>query len=135
VIAKPSQTKANTRRTMLRRRRQMQLRWPALVLAFLALAAAVYFAMATSFWSLFPSQASSEESAQISDPKETHAGKIILKPNTGECEQMKFDNDSGRVTGDVRTCDSEIVLDSHGVPVPMGTIHRLNAIGDSFRGK
>ena len=133
VIAKLSQTKANNRSTKSRHRRQMWLRWSALVLAFLALVAAAYFETATNLWSLLRSRASSEESTQISDPKDTHAGKIILKTNPDQCEQMKFDNDSGRITGDIGTCDSKVVLDPNGMPVPIGTIHRLNAIGDSFR--
>jgi hypothetical protein len=126
VIAKP---KANTGNTRSRHRRQMQLGWSALVLAFLALVVAVYFETATSLWSLFRPLVSSEESAQISDPKETHAGKIILKTNPDQCEQMKFDNDSGRITGDIGNCDSKVVLDGNGMPVPIGTINRLNAIG------
>jgi hypothetical protein len=112
---------------MAQHRRQQRLRWAALTAAFVALAAAASFEVATGGWPAFPSGPSS------ADSKEAHAGTIVVETTTGECKKMKFDNDSGEITGDFR-CDGS-VLDSQGVPVPTGTIHRLNAIEDSFRGK
>lgn len=62
-------------------------------------------------------------------------GKIVVQRDLNRCKQMNFDNDSGRVTDDPSMCDDQVVLDSHGVPVPRGTIHRLDAISKSFFAK
>lgn len=63
---------------------------------------------------------------------ETHVGKIVLQAGTGKCKQIKFDNDSGGFAESSASCDDKIIFDKHGVPVPQGTIHRLDAISKSF---
>ncbi len=45
---------------------------------------------------------------------------------------MKFDNDSGRPIGQFKPCDTADILDANGVPMPTGTIRRLDAISKSF---
>lgn len=63
---------------------------------------------------------------------ETHVGKIVLRAGTGKCKQIKFNNDSGGFVESSASCDEKIILDEHGVPIPQGTIHRLDAISKSF---
>jgi hypothetical protein len=70
-----------------------------------------------------------------SEPTEARIGTIILQRDDGRCEQIKFDNDSGRTIKDTVPCENKIVLDAHGVPVPQGTVHRLDAISKSFFGR
>jgi hypothetical protein len=48
------------------------------------------------------------------------------------CSQQVFDNDTGRMTMSRRPC-ATTTYDSTGTPVPVGTIHRLDAISKSFR--
>jgi len=59
-------------------------------------------------------------------------GKIVVQDGLNDCKQKKFDNQSGRISDDASPCDDRIVLDAHGVPVPVGTIQRLDAISKSF---
>jgi hypothetical protein len=49
------------------------------------------------------------------------------------CKRLKFD-DSGRVFQDVVPCDQSGPRDARGQPVPVGTMHRLDAISKSFGG-
>jgi len=49
------------------------------------------------------------------------------------CKRLKFD-DEGRVFQDVVPCDQSGIRDARGQPVPVGTIHRLDAISKSFSG-
>jgi hypothetical protein len=47
------------------------------------------------------------------------------------CSQQTFDNQTGRMVRSARPCDAT-TYDSNGAPVPVGTIHRLDAISKSF---
>jgi hypothetical protein len=49
------------------------------------------------------------------------------------CSQQTFDNQTGRMADSSQPCDPT-VYDKNGVPVPIGTIHRLDAISKSFPG-
>jgi hypothetical protein len=51
------------------------------------------------------------------------------------CRQRDFDNQTGRMTQADQPCNNGTVLDSHGNPVPIGTIHRLDGISRSFFGR
>jgi hypothetical protein len=65
---------------------------------------------------------------------ESRTGKIVLQANPDQCAQMKFDNANGRFTEGLKPCDNQIQFDEHGRPIPIGTIHRLDAISRSFFG-
>lgn len=49
------------------------------------------------------------------------------------CKRLRFD-DNGRPVQDVVPCDQSGIRDARGQPVPVGTIHRLDAISKSFSG-
>jgi hypothetical protein len=49
------------------------------------------------------------------------------------CSRQTFDNQTGRMTRSQQPCEAT-AYDSNGVPVPLGTIHRLDAISKSFSG-
>ena len=49
------------------------------------------------------------------------------------CAQQVFDNQTGRMTTTPQPCQAT-VYDSNGMPVPVGTIHRLDSISKSFSG-
>jgi hypothetical protein len=49
------------------------------------------------------------------------------------CSQQVFDNQTGRMRQSQLPCEAT-AFDSNGVPVPVGTIHRLDAISKSFSG-
>jgi hypothetical protein len=49
------------------------------------------------------------------------------------CSQQVFDNQTGRMRQSQLPCEAT-TFDSNGIPVPVGTIHRLDAISKSFSG-
>jgi hypothetical protein len=60
-------------------------------------------------------------------------GTIILQTAPHQCRHITFDNnDSRRDTEGAGPCDDDVVLDAEGKPIPIGTMHRLNAISKSF---
>lgn len=66
------------------------------------------------------------------DVDSSQIGRITLQTDESECELMKFNNETGRtIENDVR-CRKDVTLDAHDVPVPTGTVHRLDAISRSF---
>jgi hypothetical protein len=60
-------------------------------------------------------------------------GSIVRQSEAG-CEQLIFDNATGKTIENYSPCDSHVILDAHGVPIPQGTMHHLNAISKSFSG-
>ena len=75
---------------------------------------------------------SSPDQSTTPTAESERTGKIVLRDGLSDCKQKKFDNQSGLISDDTSPCDDRIVLDAHGVPVPVGTIHRLDAISKSF---
>jgi hypothetical protein len=61
-------------------------------------------------------------------------GSISQQTDKGRCELMKFDNYSGRTVENSTHRETTIVRDARGVPVPVGTVHRLDSISKSFLG-
>jgi len=59
--------------------------------------------------------------------------KITRDSNGTECWQTIFDNQTGRMTRSRQPCETT-AYDGNGAPVPLGTIHRLDAISKSFSG-
>src|SRR5579863_1065740 len=70
--------------------------------------------------------------APISDSNARRTGKIVLQTNPKQCVQMKFDNTSGRFVSGLKPCDEEVTFDKQAQQIPIGTIHRLDAISKSF---
>lgn len=64
---------------------------------------------------------------------ELRSATITRNADTG-CAQQAFDNQTGRMTSSPRPCPAT-VYDSNGVPVPVGTIRRLDSISKSFPGR
>jgi hypothetical protein len=61
--------------------------------------------------------------------------KVTIDSTDGSgCRQQVFDNQTGRMTRSQLPCDTT-ARDSDGVPIPLGTIHRLDAISKLFSGK
>ena len=62
-------------------------------------------------------------------------GTVVLKTEGDRCERMKYD-EAGRVVEQFRPCANvDLKLDEHGRPLPIGTMRRLDAIGNSFLGR
>jgi hypothetical protein len=70
---------------------------------------------------------------QLPGSSAVHIGTIAEQIGDEKCALAKFDNDTGHVTN-ATGCKSTALLDAHGVPVPMGTVHRLESISKSFSG-
>jgi hypothetical protein len=59
---------------------------------------------------------------------------FIDTTGNGDCRQEVFDNQTWRMTRSKQPCDAT-ALDAAGVPIPKGTMNRLEAISKSFREK
>lgn len=76
----------------------------------------------------------SSEQPQPVDVQEMRIGTIEVQTAQDQCDLLKFDNDTGRTINEFKSCHGNVALDAHGVPVPAGTVHRLNSISKSFLG-
>jgi hypothetical protein len=73
------------------------------------------------------------EAASASRDGDLRTAKITNNSGDGGCWQQSFDNQTGRMTRSPKPCENT-VYDASGTPVPVGTIHRLDAISKSFPG-
>jgi hypothetical protein len=65
---------------------------------------------------------------------DSHAAKITNDLNGNGCFQQEFDNKTGRIIQLREPCET-VARDNNGVPLPVGTIHRLDAISKAFSGR
>jgi hypothetical protein len=65
--------------------------------------------------------------------RDLRTARITTNSDGNGCSQQIFDNQSGRMFRSQKPCDTT-EYDASGVPVPAGTIHRLDAISKSFPG-
>jgi hypothetical protein len=76
----------------------------------------------------------SPQTATAMPDADVRTAKVTRDSEDGKgCWQQIFDNQSGRMTRLQRPCEAP-AYESHGTPVPLGTIHRLEAISKSFSG-
>ncbi len=116
-------------------KRSVRRRWKrwATLLSCLGIVAA-FVVLATTFdFEALLTHALSEET-QSANSEMPRIGTVVRQADDGECVLMKFDNDSGRTIDHVKHCDNTVVRNAQGVPVPTGTVHRLDAISKSFFG-
>jgi hypothetical protein len=66
-----------------------------------------------------------------SPDSDLRTAKITNASDGKECWQQVFDNQTGRMTRSQQPCEAT-AYDSNGAPIPLGTIHRLDAISKSF---
>jgi hypothetical protein len=59
-------------------------------------------------------------------------GSIVHHPATDRCRRTVFSNETGRVLAVDKPCESNVKVDEKGVPIPVGTAGRLEAISKSF---
>jgi hypothetical protein len=71
--------------------------------------------------------------APATPDNDLRTAKITKNSDRDGCSQEIFDNQTGRMNRSSQPCEAT-VYDSHGAPVPVGTIHRLEAISKSFAG-
>jgi hypothetical protein len=75
---------------------------------------------------------SSPEKTNANSASQHRIGRMVIDTGSSTgCRQGTFDNQTGRVSAATEQCDAD-VLDKNGVPVPQGTINRLNSISKSF---
>ena len=105
--------------------------WCAVGITFFVITTIVSAAFITNYSAVFPVH--SDRDTEGANAKDRSTGTISFQTDPEHCEQAKFDNITGRIT-EPRPCDDRVVFDSRGVPVPIGTLHRLEAIRKSFAG-
>ena len=113
----------------MRRKRIRVLRNSAYVVIILALIAVV-----ATFAAERILQPGSHEDAQAANTPDVGVGSISQQTDKGRCELVKFDNYTRRTIEYSQHCETNIVRDAHGLPVPVGTVHRLDSISKSFLG-
>jgi hypothetical protein len=108
-------------------------RWYAVTIVAFACAAIIY--LGTNWYAGSSQWQRAEQSAPAHAADESRTGKIVLQTNPDQCAQMEFDNANGHFVDGLKPCDNQVKFDEHGRPIPMGTIHRLDAISRSFFGR
>jgi hypothetical protein len=116
-------------RAHLKRQRQR-----AFTFSLFAIAAIGGLVVMTIFWASAPAPKLSDASPPELVAREAQIGTIEIHDGVGRCQQVKFDNERGTTIDNPGPCPKP-VLDARGVPVPQGTIHRLDAISKSFFGR
>jgi hypothetical protein len=86
--------------------------------------------MATEFALSTHSSGSSQTATTPSN--EIRSATIIAESLDDNCRQRIFDNQTGAMADTRRPCKDPAVFDVNGLPVPAGTIHRLDGISKSF---
>jgi hypothetical protein len=80
-------------------------------------------------------QSLANEDVQAANAADNGVGSISRQTDKERCELVKFDNYSGRTIENSKRCETTaVVRDVRGVPVPAGTVHRLDSISKSFLG-
>jgi hypothetical protein len=103
-------------------------------LVIVCLVAAVTTAVVIAAESLISGQSSRAPQIALATPDgDLQTAKITKDLGGKGCSQEVFDNRTGRMTRSPQPCDTT-TYDSNGAPVPLGTIHRLDAISKSFSG-
>ena len=107
------------------RRRQSLAMYVAVI--FVAAAIAAMAVLATQFGTL-PTLVASNFAAR---DEGNVVGSIMLHSLASECRHKTFNNRTGQIA-DAGTPCNDVVLDTKGVPVPMGTVHTMDSISKSF---
>jgi hypothetical protein len=118
-------TRSVNRATLRARRHE---RWRALIISCVGLA--VMASGAAAVIAIGTLQPPPEMGGASSTSEAKHRNANVVDELSHQCQS--FDNHTGRMTlaGPCRAP----VLDSNGVPVPSGTVHRLDTISKSFSG-
>jgi hypothetical protein len=130
-------TSSNTvtkRKTSGRRTRSRRQHWHAFGIFLFAMVATGCLVATNDVWSPLLPRMSSDNSTSAVDAREARMGTIVIQNDNDQCEQMKFDNETGKAADYLTPCPKQIV-DANGRPVPQGTVHRLDAISKSFFGR
>jgi hypothetical protein len=103
------------------------------VVVFFALSVSVLAVMANSLPFTIWGRSSGE---RIKDGEsQAYSAKLVRETETGErCSNRAFDNRTGRLIETSERCEKTVV-DDKGLPVPVGTVRRLDAINKSFYGR
>ena len=119
-----------------RRRHSRRQGWYALVISFCGLATIACLIAIMEFSTLAPFFTGAKSLEPISDLRQAHTGTIVLQRDDGRCEQKKFDNDTGKIVDMASApCEDQVINDAHGVPIPQGTVRRLDTISRAFSGR
>jgi hypothetical protein len=117
-----------------RRAHLKQQRRRAFTFSLFAVAAIGGLVVLNIFWTSAPPPKLSDVSSPELAAREAQIGRIEIHNGDGRCQQIKFDNERETTIDNPGPCPKP-VLDARGVPVPQGTIHRLDAISKSFFGR
>jgi hypothetical protein len=81
---------------------------------------------------LLLARASPERAVTATPGIEARTASIVLEPQGGRCRDLVFNNDTGEIAERARPCEASVAVDDKGVPLPVGTLRRLDAISKSF---
>ncbi|HUI11900.1 MAG TPA: hypothetical protein VL048_00360 [Xanthobacteraceae bacterium] len=75
-----------------------------------------------------------DQQEQSAHAQDIQIGTVEVQNGQDRCELLKFDNSTGRTINAAVRCHSDEAVDDRGVPIPLGTVHRLDSISKSFLG-
>jgi hypothetical protein len=115
-----------------RRKKSALSRRDIFVSSLFAIAMVAALAVAAEFGVPWISQSISSAAINTADADDSQIGTVTLQTGEDECELMKFNNETGRTIQSETRCHKDVTVDAHDVPIPTGTVHRLDAISRSF---
>ena len=120
-------------RTIAQRRRRKRLNTLIVGCGMLVVAVVTTVAVIAAE-SLISRQLSRAPQVASAAPDADRTARITKDFGGKDCSQEIFDNQTGRTTRSPQPCDAT-ALDGNGAPIPLGTIHRLDAISKAFSGR
>jgi hypothetical protein len=132
--AHPTRSPVNNSRVRRRRSQRQQWRYAVSLSFCFVLALILCVAIVRYAASYLGSHDASGGSIFLSSANEQRLGKITVERGDEKCEQLAFDNYTGQIISGSKPCVSSVPRD-RGVPIPAGTMHRLDAISKSFSGR
>ena len=108
------------------RRRHLLTMYAGVAFVAATIAAMAVFAME------FGSMPTPVESNAASRGEANVVGSIMVHSPTEACQHRTFNNRTGQIA-DAGTPCNDVVLDTKGVPVPLGTVRTIDSISKSFK--
>jgi hypothetical protein len=128
AVSKSQSTSAKSAHGASRQKRRRS----AFVLGFWIAAPVLLLAASAGFFFLFrPALATSKNTAAMADAH--RLGTIIRDNGSVRCVHGTFDNVTGSISESMPSCETTTIVEGAPAPSPLGTIHTLNAISNSFK--
>ncbi|HEX3503519.1 MAG TPA: hypothetical protein VHU22_09020 [Xanthobacteraceae bacterium] len=128
TVSKSQSTGAKTLRGVSRHKGYRS----AFAVGFWVVVPALLLATTAGLFILFgPAPAANKNTAAMADAH--RLGTIIRDNGSVRCVHGTFDNVTGSISENTPSCETTMIVEGGQAPSPLGTIHTLNAISNSFK--